>query len=255
VAKKKKHEEEPENTERWLLTYADLITLLLGLFVILYSMSQVDKTKYQDFASALVRQFGSKTVLAGNKGVMFTPSTKTGKAQSPQFSAKNQAKRKKMIKQLFIQFREQIQAGKMEIRETRDGVAIYLPERLLFDSGRADIRRDARPMLDSITVFLDTIQNPLRVEGHTDNLPIHNDQFASNWQLSVARSMNVATYFMNEKIAPHRMGLAGYAEWRPIASNDNEDGRLRNRRVEIVIITETDYYDQAVTLADSVITP
>ena len=255
MAKKKKHEEEPENLERWLLTYADLITLLLGLFVILYSMSQIDKTKYQDFASALTRQFGSKTVLAGNKGVLFTPSTKTGRAQSPQFSAKSSTRKKKIVKQLILQFREQIQAGKMEIRETRDGVAINLPEKLLFETGKADIRPDARETLDSIAVFLDSIQNPLRVEGHTDNVPIHTDLFPSNWHLSVARGMNVGYYFLNAKLPPKRLALAGYSEYRPIASNDAEEGRIKNRRVEIVIITEPEYYDQTIAQTDSLATP
>jgi len=140
VAKKKKHEEEPENLERWLLTYADLITLLLGLFVISVLHVADRQDEYQDFASALTRQFGSKTVLAGNKGVLFTPSTKTGRAQSPQFSAKSSTRKKKIVKQLVLQFREQLQAGKMEIRETRDGVAINLPEKLLFETGKAEIR-------------------------------------------------------------------------------------------------------------------
>ena len=255
MAKKKKHEEEPENLERWLLTYADLITLLLGLFVILYSMSQIDKTKYQDFASALTRAFGSKYVLAGNKGVAFSPSIKTGRSQSPQFSAKRDARKKKIVKQLNVQFREQIQAGKMEIRETRDGVSINIPEKLLFDTGKADIRPDSRAILDSIAVFLDSIQNPLRVEGHTDNVPIHNDLFASNWHLSVARSMNVGYYFLNSKLPPRRLSLAGYSEYRPIASNDTEEGRTRNRRVEIVLITETEFYDQAISETDSLVTP
>lgn len=239
MAKRRKHDEEPENGERWLLTYSDLITLLLGLFVILYAMSQIDKTKYQDFASALTQKFGSKTVLAGNKGVMQQPAPKVGRAQAPKNAAKSLHKKKQMAAVLAIILAKQIASGQVVIRETKEGVSISLLEKLLFDTGRADLRPDGLDTLDHISAYLLSITNPLRVEGHTDNVPIHTSQFPSNWHLSAARALNTGYYIINKGLDPARLSIAGYSEYRPIAPNDTPENRMQNRRVEMVILTGT----------------
>lgn len=256
MAKRRKHDEEPENGERWLLTYADLITLLLGLFVILYSMSQVDKTKYQDFASALTRKFGSKTVLAGNKGIMYQPAPKVGHAQAEKNASKSLYKKNQMAAALAVILSKQIAAGQVVIRETKEGVSISLQEKLLFDTGKADLRPEGLDTLAHISSYLLSINNPIRVEGHTDNVPIHTAQFPSNWQLSVARSMTTGYFILSKGLSPGRIAIAGYSEYRPIAPNDTAENRATNRRVEIVIIMEKPPQEEAAASDDStVVTP
>lgn len=252
MKKKRSHEEEPENGERWLLTYADLITLLLGLFVILYSMSQVDKTKYQDFASALTRMFGSKSVLAGNKGIMFQPAPKIGHAQAEKLAAKALHKKKKETTSALENIlAKQIASGQVVIRETADGVSISLLEKLLFETGQANPRREGLDTLDQISSYLLAIDNPIRVEGHTDNIPIHTPQFPSNWHLSVARAMNTGYYILQKGLDPARISVSGYSEYRPIASNDTPENRALNRRVEIVILQDKVPVEEASSPVDS----
>lgn len=247
MAKKKRHEEEPENQERWLLTYADLITLLLGLFVILYAMSQIDKSKYQDFASALTQRFGNKMIMAGHRGITFDPSTKLGRAQAPLYSFSREARKQRLSNQLSMLLQKQINAGSLQVRETSDGISINLLEFLMFESGKADIKPAAFPTLDTLTVFLSTVPYNIRVEGHTDNVPINTAQFPSNWQLSVTRAMNTGYYILQKGIIPQtRMSIAGYSEYRPVATNDNYEGRAQNRRVEIVILSDTGSTEQIV---------
>jgi chemotaxis protein MotB len=253
MARKKKHDEEPENSERWLLTYSDLITLLLGLFVILYAMSQVDKTKYQDFVSALTQKFGSKTVLAGHKGIMQQPAPKVGRAQAAKNAAKslNNNKKKQIAAVLAVILSKQIASGQVVIRETKEGVSISLLEKLLFDTGKAIIRPEGLDTLDHISSYLLSVKNPIRIEGHTDNVPINTPQFPSNWHLSVARSMNTGYYVLQKGLTPERLAIAGYSEYRPIAPNDTAENRAQNRRVEIVILTETPAQESASLPSDS----
>jgi chemotaxis protein MotB len=251
MSKKKHREEEPENQERWLLTYADLITLLLGLFVILYAMSQVDKTKYQDFVSALTQQFGSKSVLAGHKGISFDPSTKTGRAQSPKFAFKRVPRKERISSQLSILLKKQIESNQVMIKDTKDGIAINLLELLMFETGKADIRPQAEETLDAIADFLSQMNNRIRVEGHTDNIPIHTAVFPSNWHLSVARAMNTGYSLMEKGVPQQRISIAGYSEFQPVAENDSPENRAKNRRVEIVIITESSRTGSEISFGDS----
>jgi chemotaxis protein MotB len=253
VAKKKRHHaEEPENGERWLLTYADLITLLLGLFVILYAMSQVDKTKYQDFISALTRQFGSTVVLAGHKGITFTPAPKRGRAQSLKAGeSKAQGRQGRITTQLSALLKHEIAAGEVVIKPTSEGISINLLDFLLFETGKANIRPEALVTLNKISAYLDSIPNKLRVEGHTDNVPINTFQFPSNWHLSVARSMNTGYYIIQRGIPPERLSIAGYSEYRPVADNDTPENRSKNRRVEIVILNESATATRIVDMSDS----
>ena len=244
MAKKKHHEEEPENQDRWLLTYADLITLLLGLFVILYAMSQIDKTKYQNFVGALTQQFGSKSVLEGHKGVLSTPLTKTGRAQ-------RDTRKQRLSDQLTSLLKQKIGAGEVVVKDTRDGVSINLLETLLFETGNADIRPEARETLDEIATFIAKLPNSIRVEGHTDDIPIHTAQFPSNWHLSVARAMNTGYYILLKNIPPQRLSIAGYSEYQPVAPNDTPENRAKNRRVEIVILLGEPNVLQASAMSDS----
>lgn len=234
--KKKGHHEEHENLERWLITYADLITLLLGLFVVLYSMSQIDLSKYQQWISAFSQLFGGGGVLAGGKGVLVTPAPpKSGSASD--VSASQPTQQQKLEVQINAVLSSNIQSKKIIVTTSPEGLTIHLLERLLFESGSAELKPEAMSVLDTLAEILKFLPNKIRIEGHTDNRPIRSAKFPSNWHLSVARALNTAYYLMNKGVNPEKISIVGYAEYRPIAPNDSEENRAKNRRVDIVVIS------------------
>jgi chemotaxis protein MotB len=245
LAKKKKHEEEEGGSERWLLTYADLITLLLGLFVILYAMSIEDKAKYDGFKEALAQMFGGRSVLTGEKSVMKMPSTSRS-SQAPGKTRKRT--HSKLMSDLNSLLAKEINTQKVALKETPEGVSINLLELLLFDTGKADIKPQAYETLNKIATYIIEMPNQIRVEGHTDNVPISTPQFPSNWHLSIARAMNTGYYILQQGLVPQRLSIAGYGEYKPVAENDTPEHRTENRRVEIVILSgETELTPLSIT--------
>jgi chemotaxis protein MotB len=218
---------EHENSERWLLTYADLITLLLGLFVILYAMSKIDAGKYAELRSAMGGAFGSpRGVLVGDKGLMDKPVTSL------------QAERQQVAQQIRSALHLDTNPMPIQVTENERGVTVHIMEELLFASGSAEIKASSFPAIDTLAVVLHSLPNDLRVEGHTDNVPISTSLFPSNWHLSVARAVNVGYYLLtNHGIDAERVSVVGYSEYRPIVENDTPDHRATNRRVDIVILT------------------
>ncbi len=239
MPKKKTSAEEPENSDRWLLTYADLITLLLGLFVILYSMSDTNVAKYESFVAALGTTFGGRGVFGGQKSVIVGPIREKINPAMKDTKGGLSSEHKQLIDNLSDLLKDQISANEVEIINTPGGVSIHLLDTLLFNTGEADILLQALPTLDMITKFLETTPNLARVEGHTDNVPIHNQIFPSNWHLSVARAMNTGYYLIQKGIPPQRISIAGFSEYQPIVPNDTDENRAKNRRVEIIILDET----------------
>ncbi len=237
--KKKGHHEEHENLERWLITYADLITLLLGLFVVLYSMSQIDLNKYQQWISAFSQLFGGGGVLTGGKGLLITPSPPKTGSDALAGTSQNQANQaqQKLEVQLNAILSSDIQSKKVILTTSPEGLTIHLLERLLFESGSADLKPEAKAVLDTLAEVLKFLPNKIRIEGHTDDRPIRSARFPSNWHLSVARALNTAYYLMSKGVNPEKISIAGYSEYRPIAPNDSEENRAKNRRVDIVIIS------------------
>lgn len=227
---KRKHQaEEPENHERWLLTYADLITLLLGLFVILYAMSKIDSAKYAELISALSGVFGGpkQGIVTGNAGIVNTP------------VAMLRTEREHIEQELRQALHLNLPNGPVTITNDERGVTVHILEEMLFASGSAEFKQSSFATLDTLAAVLKTLENDVRVEGHTDDVPIHTALFPSNWHLSVARAVN-AGYYLIEKhnIAPERVSVVGYSEYRPLVLNTSVENRSRNRRVDIVIITE-----------------
>ena len=186
---------------------------------------------------------------------MQQPAPKVGHAQASKNAAKSLYKKKQMAAALAIILSKQIASGQVVIRETKEGVSISLLEKLLFDSGRSEIRPEGLDTLDHISSYLMSITNPIRVEGHTDNVPINTAQFPSNWHLSIARSMNTGYYIFKKGFPPERIAIAGYSEYRPIAPNDTPENRALNRRVEIVIITEKPATEEAAVNDSTVAAP
>jgi chemotaxis protein MotB len=224
---------EKDRSERWLLTYADLITLLLIFFIVLYSMSQVDKKKFEAMSQSLAIVFGG----VGRGGVLdagrsLIPGDKVYKERLEMQNTEQKVRR--MIAQKGLE-------GKISTDLGPRGLVISVKDTLLFEIGSADLTGPAKEIIRSVGHILAATPNAVRVEGHTDNVPIHTARFFSNWELSTARATNVLQYFITKgDIAPDRLSAAGYGEYKPSVPNTSERNRALNRRVDIVLLS-SDY--------------
>jgi chemotaxis protein MotB len=256
------HEEEG-GMERWLLTYSDMITLLLALFIVLWSISSVNISKFVELKQSLAAAFSGKVapdagqILSGGPNVLNPQGT-----QVPQTSVlPNPTSIVANLQSSIAQ--AQAAAEAQSLRKLKREVDAYaashglsqhistsidqrglvirlLTDKLLFDTGRATLKPQSLPVLRRIAALLTaTVTNPIRVEGNTDSVPISTPQFHSNWELSTARATAVLTFLLGHGIPPHRLSVAGYADQRPIATNRTTAGRARNRRVDIVVIRKS----------------
>ncbi len=227
MKRRRKHAHgEPENHERWLLTYADMITLLLGLFAILYAFSKIDSAKYAAMVTALGDVFGSgkEGVIVGKTGVM------------PGSLAAIQSERNQIAQEVRRAI-EGTGAG-IAVSNNERGVTVHMMEQLLFSSGNADLKESSLPTLDALAEVIKKLPNDIRVEGHTDDVPIATQRFPSNWHLSVNRAVNTAHYMMmRHDLDAEKISVVGYAEYQPLVPNSSAENRGRNRRVDIIIVT------------------
>ncbi|SDS58325.1 chemotaxis protein MotB [Paenibacillaceae bacterium GAS479] len=242
----------PENHERWLITYSDLITLLLIFFVVLYAMSQLDVKKYEVLAQSLQSQFAkSDSVIQGGQGMPgellenstrtsppATPGTMAAETPQQQLKRLQEEELQNLLKVIQTYIRENKLQDKVDVEDTPKGIAIRLNDLFLFDLGKAKLKQEATPVLDKLSTLLRSLDNVISIEGHTDNLPIApGGQYSDNWDLSAARSLSVLHYFIDKsKLAPGKFEIAGYADTRPVTSNKTEAGRSKNRRVEITVL-------------------
>jgi len=210
--------------ERYLLTYADLITLLLGLFIILYAISDVDSAKYKKFMNQAGIFFGSKEILPTenhNSRLDLVGDKETLKARVENF-----------IKEYNVQ-------NNVKLTENERGFTISILNKILFQSGQAKLSEEAKPILAKIAQILKTLPNDIRVEGNTDDVPIHTAQFPSNWHLSIARATNTAYYLMkNQGLNQEKVAIVGNAEFNPVVKDSTAEARAQNRRVDIVILNK-----------------
>lgn len=213
------------NHERWLVSYADFITLLFGLFVVLFAASNADKEKIQKFAQAVENAISHSGV-------------RTGTALPP-VAATREPVLNSAYGALEVSLHREIEDQQVRLALDRRGLVITLNQTAFFDSGSADFDSSMYPTIGKIAEAIAQIGNPIRLEGHTDSRPIHNDRFENNWALSSARSIAVLELLAERfGIAPERMAVAGYADTAPVFSNDTEEGRARNRRVDIVVLSQ-----------------
>lgn len=254
--KKRGGEEEHENHERWLLTYADMITLLVAFFIMLYAMSIVNQTKFQQLALSVRSGFGSSmtqgapTIFAKGGGLSGTPSiTDSGQKNSDSIPASLPISPRDLaahrdsqrLDKAYEVMHTYIQKNHLDsvmhvVRSERGVVVTVMTDKMLFARGEADLRPKELGLLNNIAAVADTVPNQVRVEGHTDNLPIHTLRYPSNWELSTTRATSVLRYFEAHGVASNRLEAAGYAEQHPVAPNDTEANRGRNRRVDVVIL-------------------
>jgi chemotaxis protein MotB len=253
MAIKRKPEKEG-NHERWLVSYADFITLLFAVFVVLYAMGQSDKKKVEEVMQAIQQSFGMATAGATAPKVNVIPSqaitiipslkpeikiTPAGRARSGQAKTRAEEKDFRQIKAAVEAYLiKQGAQSKVTLEITRRGLIVSLKEAGFFNSGQANIKPDAYELINTIAEVMTQYNNPLRLEGHTDNVPISTAQFPSNWELSTARATNGLKYLLkNFDVDANKISATGYAEFRPIADNATSDGRARNRRVDLVMLS------------------
>ncbi|MBX3042457.1 MAG: OmpA family protein [Candidatus Kapabacteria bacterium] len=220
--------------DRYLITYADLITLLLGLFVILYATSQVDMEKFKEYSSAFSEYFKAKDnmVIQGGDGVLEGHKMGIPEPILPPVTQKSVAEISEMTESLLAKF---ISRGDIELIKSSDEIRILLSEKLLFRSARAEVGNEGLGALDSISIILRDAQQQIFIDGHTDTDAIKTFQYESNWHLSVARATNVAYKLIRDGVPEFNMVIRGFGAQRPIADNTTTDGKARNRRVEITI--------------------
>jgi chemotaxis protein MotB len=249
---------EVESEERWLLTYADMITLLMALFMVLFSITSVNKSKLEVLSKTLQEAFSGK-VLPGGESIRDSgadpQSTKPPAAEPPipaitpvvdksdaeddaAAKAKEQEDFRRLKRQIDAYAREQGLQDTLQTVIARRGLVIrLLTDRVLFDSGAAELKPAATPVLTKVAQILRKEgTHQVMVEGHTDDVPIRGSVFPTNWELSTARASRVVRFLIESAVAQGRLSAGGYASLHPIDTNDTAAGRSRNRRVEIVLL-------------------
>lgn len=242
---RKKKAEPPENAERWLLTYSDLITLLMAFFIVMYASSTADKAKMAKVAASISSAFGTsgKSVIGDESAVNLKENDdlqEASKDAAGSVDAAEKAEENKLqgVKQKIDAYIKQNNlTGSISTALQERGLTIHIVDTMMFDVGDANIKTDAKNKLVEIGSILKTVNNMVRIEGHTDSTPIHNSNYPSNIELSSARADNVWHVLEDQAGVPHKqIMMAGYAENDNIAPNDNDANRAKNRRVDIVVI-------------------
>lgn len=229
---RKKKPPEHVNHERWLVSYADFITLLFAFFVVMFAVSQVDSKRVGRFTEAFSKAVGITVFPLPGEGLLVGGPSTTG---DPQETAPTQNQLDGLLDILDNLSRSNPQLQGLQVIRRRNELVLRLPEGLLFDVGDARLSDTHLGMLKAIAPELRDHAVDVRVEGHTDDRPISTGRYKSNWELSTARAMAVMGVLVSEGMPPERVAVAGYGEFHPVAPNTTEDGRKQNRRVDLVI--------------------
>ncbi|WP_181296654.1 flagellar motor protein MotD [Pseudomonas sp. Q2-TVG4-2] len=236
--------EEPENHERWLVSYADFITLLFAFFVVMYSISSLNEGKYKILSDSLVGVFNQvdravKPIPIGEERPR-TTQPDVSEIDEPQASQQPIDPLQSIMQSMREAFADLIDTNELTVRGNELWVEIELNSSLLFPSGDALPNDHAFDLLEKIARILAPFDNPIHVEGFTDNLPISTNKFPTNWELSAARAGSVVRMLAADGVDPSRLAAVGYGEFQPIADNATAEGRARNRRVILVISRNLD---------------
>lgn len=246
MRKRRKQRNDEGGSERWMVTYADMITLLLIFFIVMYSMSEVEKSKFNSLVGSLKNAFQTETIEpspdASEVGVDVSKSLLPAPEKIPAAHSENEHQLDKLYQKLQSYIKEHDLNRSMSLVNLPRGVQITFNDSILFDLGKAKLKKRAYPVLKDVGGLLQTVPNPISIEGHTDDQPIvYANQFASNWELSTSRSQSVRHYLQNKKgLKPARMRVVGYGEYKPKEKNDSKAHRAENRRVNIVILRQAD---------------
>ncbi|MBN9659392.1 MAG: flagellar motor protein MotB [Acidobacteria bacterium] len=245
MAKKKKAGDHP-NHERWLVSYADFMTLLFAFFVMMYANSQTNKEKATMISHAFREALTEGTFGPALSRLLDNNPPKPGQMPPVNVAVLPQADKKPRpvellpsLHQLNDTLKKEIASGRLEVRMERRGLVISLKEATFFPSGGDILEPTTLPMLEVIATEIKRYPNPIRLEGHTDSIPIKTSRFRSNWDLSAARGIAMLELFAEHYgVDRGRMAISGFADTAPVASNETDEGRRRNRRVDIVVLNE-----------------
>jgi chemotaxis protein MotB len=246
-----------QNLERWLISYADFVTLLLATFVVMYAVSSINSSKFQEMAEAFSTAFMGKVTQIQSTGLAAAHKAPFDYMPSPvhtpiitrdeqvkklppaltQAVARRAEQLQTAYKKLLQLLGGMIRQGKVRVSLQSLGVVIDINTVLLFDSGKAELTSPALGLVDQVADIIKDLDYPIQVNGFTDNRPVHTAQFDSNWDLSAERAMAVVKRLATDGIAPTMLVGAGYGEYHPVAANDTPDGMAANRRVSIVIVS------------------
>ncbi|HYD79780.1 MAG TPA: flagellar motor protein MotD [Paucimonas sp.] len=255
---RRRFEEEPDNHDRWLVSYADLLTLLFAFFVVMYAISSVNEGKYRVLSNALGTAFGRTDTSIGPPAIVIDPKAAPVLPRPlPRSRGANEAalKREKehmtgMARDILKALAPLISQGKVRVTQNNHGVNVEINASVLFAQGEAGLTDESSQALRAVAQVLKNDTHAVQVEGHTDNVPIRNAAFPSNWELSAVRAGSVVRLFVDNGIAEGRLTAVGHGANRPVAPNDTAEGRQRNRRVQIMILS--DLPDQTTELPVSV---
>ncbi|AAK79809.1 chemotaxis protein MotB [Clostridium acetobutylicum] len=243
MSKKKKEHHEEHVDETWLIPYADMLTLLLALFIVMFAMSKVDNKKLQKMSQEFSAIFSS------GKGVLVESGTGNGVVSSMKEStpsnAQSESNNSKIEQDMMNEIKKNIDqkvaengyTDKIKSKITEEGLAISIQDIILFRSGDSTVLANIQPMLIEISKMIHSLDNNIKVTGHTDNIPIATETFHSNWELSASRALNVMKFMVTSGgVDEKRFSIQAYGEYSPEETNSTEQGRARNRRVEIFIL-------------------
>ena len=242
---RKKREEEPDNHDRWLVSYADFITLLFAFFVVMYAISSVNEGKYRVLSDALGNAFGqSRIAPEALPRSQLQPQLPLRPVQLPSPKARGgEAMRREkermttMARSLLDALAPLVRQGQVRVTQSARGINIEINASVLFAPGEARLGEDSSQALKAVAAVLKDDDHAIQVEGHTDTTPIATSMFPSNWELSAVRASSVVRLFIDHGIGGARLTAVGYGDTRPVGPNDSADGRLRNRRVEVMILS------------------
>ncbi|MBX9297747.1 flagellar motor protein MotD [Chromobacterium piscinae] len=264
ASRRRKQEEEHENHERWLVSYADFITLLFAFFVVMYAISSLNEGKYRVMSSAIMDAFRNGTVITvqstpptgGANTMIEIPQTKPiAKAVSHGRKEAEAAKLGQLTQNLAKVLSPLVQSGEVTITQTDQGINIDIRDSALFAIGQAEPNQQSLPLMSNMAKLLSGVDNAIKVEGFTDDAPIRTPAFPSNWELSAARAGGVVRLFQENGIAAQRMVAVGHGANLPVADNATSEGRARNRRVTVSVqantFAEPDSPESSAPAADS----
>lgn len=240
---RRRHQEEHENHERWLVSYADFITLLFAFFVVMYSISSINEGKYKIFSDSLTGVFNQpdraiKPIPVGElRPRTIEPEREVVDDESPQSAPDSLVSIASSIRESFS---ELIESEQLRVSGNELWIEIELSSSLLFTSGDAIPNGAAFDIIEKVAKILAPYENPIHVEGFTDNLPIQTAQYPTNWELSTARAATIVRMLTLDGVSPGRLAAVGYGEFQPVADNATTEGRGRNRRVVLVISRNLD---------------
>ena len=232
---------------RWVISYADFVTMLLALFMVMFATSHMGTTKVKDVNKSIQKVFTNQTVIQETKNLQNEENVKNVETQTKEQNILEESGKTILdgkdgildSAQVMEQIKQDLDVNtSIKVLKSDRGVVIRLNDTMLFDPGSAIIKSEAMNTLQKIASTLEKFQNPIVIEGHTDSMPIRNERYPSNWELSTARATNIIKYMTDKyKFPPSRLSAVGYGEYMPLENNDTPIGRAKNRRVDIIVLS------------------